>query len=75
MTELLERAVSTARALPPHLQDAIAEFVLDLAEDEAASVSLSPAELASFAVSLEQAERGEFATDEEVAAIWAKYGL
>ena len=38
-------------------------------------IQLSAAEEASLAESLAQADRGEFATDEQVRAIWAKYGL
>jgi predicted transcriptional regulator len=36
---------------------------------------LTAGEEASLEESIQQTERGEFATDEEVRAIWAKYGL
>jgi predicted transcriptional regulator len=38
-------------------------------------VQLTAEEEASLEESIKQAERGEFATDEEVSAIWTKYGL
>ena len=75
MTELLERAVETVRALPPAAQDALARFLLQLAGDDETVIPLTAEEEASLEESLAQAERGEFATDEQVRAIWAKHGL
>ena len=75
MTELLERAVESVRALPPEAQDALAHFLLQFAGDDEAVIPLSAEEQASLEESLAQAERGEFATDEQVRAIWAKHGL
>ncbi len=75
MTELLEQAVETVRALPPEAQDAVARFLLDLAGDDEPALQLTAEEEASLDESLAQAERGEFATDEQVRAIWAKHGL
>ena len=75
MTELLERAVQTLRALAPETQDALARIVLQLAGDDPTIARLSADEEASFKISFAQAERGEFATDDEIKAIWAKHGL
>ena len=76
MTELLEKAVATARALPPELQDHIARAVLALAGDAAQPVyRFSPEEAAELDESEAAARRGDFATDAEVRAIWAKHGL
>ncbi|WP_430910591.1 hypothetical protein [Methylobacterium sp. sgz302541] len=75
MTDLLDRAVETVRALPPEVQDDLARLLLQLAGEEQAGLPLTPDEEASFAESLAQAERGEFASDEEIRAIWAKHGL
>jgi hypothetical protein len=76
MTKLLEEAFEAARRLTPDQQDEIARAILQLAgSDVAAPVHLSPEEREAIARSMEQASRGEFATDEEVRAVWAKYGL
>jgi hypothetical protein len=75
MTELLERAVQTLRALTPETQDAFARILLQLAGDDPTIARLSADEEASFNTSFAQAERGEFATDDEIRAIWAKHDL
>lgn len=75
MTKLFERAVETARALPPEVQDDIARVVLKLAGDDQPAMLLTAEEKASFAKSRDEAARREFATDEQVRAIWAKHGL
>ncbi|WP_342148407.1 hypothetical protein [Methylorubrum sp. SB2] len=76
MTRLLDRALERVRALPAETQDEYARVLLRLTDDDEGDVyQLTPEEQASLATSLEQAERGEFASDEEVRAVWAKYGL
>ena len=75
MTKLFEHAVDVARALPPEVQDDLARVLLELAGEGQPVVELTPEEEASFHESLAQADRREFATDEEVRAVWAKYGL
>jgi len=75
MTKLLEHAVDVARGLPPEVQDDLARVLLELAGEDQPVVELTREEEASFDESLAQADRREFATDEEVRAVWAKYGL
>lgn len=75
MTELLEKAVETARGLPNKMQDEIARMVLLLAGADQPVVQLSPDDEASFAESLKQSKNREFASDDEVRAVWAKHGL
>jgi hypothetical protein len=76
MTDLLERAMATARRLPEDMQDEIARIVLMLAADEEAEpVVLTHDERSAIAESRAAAARGEFATDAEVRAVWAKHGL
>jgi hypothetical protein len=75
MTKLFERAVETVRGLPPETQDGLALLLLQLAGEDQPPIRLTDEEEASLEESIQQAERGEFATDEEVRAIWAKYGL
>ena len=75
MTELFDKAVLTARDLPPDMQDDIARMVLMLAGNDQPVVHLTPEEKTSFQDSLEQARKGEFATEEQVQAVWSKHGL
>lgn len=73
MTDLLERAVATARGLSPEMQDEIARIVLAFAGDEQGVIALTPEEMADLDASDAEVARGEFATDEEMRAIWAKH--
>ena len=76
MTDLLDKAVATARGLPPELQDDIARVMLTLAGDDAPPVyQFTPEEEAELDESEAAEARGDFATDEAVRAIWSKYGL
>jgi hypothetical protein len=75
MTKLFERAVETVRGLPAETQDELARLLLQLAGEDQPVVQLTAEEEASLEESIQQTERGEFATEEEVRAIWAKYGL
>jgi hypothetical protein len=75
MTELLERAVESVRALPPEAQDALARFLLQFACNDETVIPLTAEEEASLDGSLDQAERGKLATDEQVRAIWTTHGL
>ena len=74
MTDLLEKAVATVSRLDPATQDDIAAAMMILAgSDELPLVELTPEEEAAIIASEEAAARGEFATDEQVAALMAKY--
>ncbi|WP_375456117.1 hypothetical protein [uncultured Methylobacterium sp.] len=75
MTDLLEKAVETARRLPPDLQDEMARVLLALAGDQQPAYQLTPEEEADQDEADAAEARGDYATDEEVRAIWAKYGL
>lgn len=74
MTKLFERAVQRGRALPPEMQDEIARLVLAYTGDGEAVIELTPEEEADLDASDAEAARGEFATDEQMRAVWAKYG-
>ena len=75
MTKLFEKAMEAARRLSPAEQDVIARVVLELAgADDLAPVLLTDAERDAIARSKAAAERGQFATDDQVEAVWAKYG-
>ena len=75
MTDLLDKAITAARNLPPEVQDAIARRVLSYAGEEQAVYRFTPEEEAEQDEADAAEARGDFATDEEVRAIWAKYGL
>jgi len=75
MAKLLERALEAVKTMPPGAQDDAARLLLRLMGDDESVVDLTPDEAAALDESLAQADREEFATDEEVRAIWAKYGL
>ncbi|KQQ14099.1 hypothetical protein ASF53_09705 [Methylobacterium sp. Leaf123] len=75
MTDLLDKAITAARNLPPEVQDAIARMVLSYAGEEQAVYRFTPEEEAEQDEADAAEARGDFATDEEVRAIWAKHGL
>lgn len=75
MTDLLDKAITAARNLPPEVQDAIARMVLSYAGEREAVYRFTPEEEAEQDEADAAEARGDFATDEEVRAIWAKYGL
>lgn len=76
MTKLFDEAVTAVRRLPAEMQDEIARAMLILVGDERDDVYvLTPEERAAIEQSEEEVARGEFASDEEVRALWAKYGL
>ncbi len=75
MTDLLERAVRTARALSPEMQDEIARMVLAYAGHDDPVIALTPEEQADLIEAQAEMERGEFATDAEVEAVFSKYRL
>lgn len=74
MTKLLDKALEPVRGLRPETQDEIARVVLQLAGDDGEPVALSSEERVVVTVSKAAAARGEFATEDQVRAIWAKYG-
>jgi hypothetical protein len=76
MTKLLGRALAAACSLPPDAQDDIARVVLRLiGADDERSEPLTSDVLTAIAASEAAAARGEFATNEQVRAVWDKYGL
>lgn len=70
MTNLLEKAIATARELPDTEQDEIAEFILMIAAKAEGPVVLDAETRAAVEEGMAQARRGEFASDERVAAFF-----
>ncbi len=74
MSELLDKAVETVRALAPELRNAIAHAMLSLAgEDEPEPID--PEHLAAVLEGLAQAKRGERATSEQVEAAFRRFDV
>ncbi|WP_411901845.1 hypothetical protein [Methylorubrum thiocyanatum] len=72
MTDLLDKAITAARNLPPEVQDAIARMVLSYAGEGEAVYRFTLEEEAEQDEADAAEARGDFATDEEVRAIWIK---
>ena len=76
MTKLMDEAIDALRRkVPRDRQDDVARIVLQLTAGEHVISPLTPEEEADLDESEAAEARGEFATDEQVRAIWAKYGL
>lgn len=73
MTELLDKAVKTARSMSPDVQDEIARIVLSLVDGDSSVYQLTQEEEASFSQSRGESRRREFATPEQVLAVWSKH--
>ena len=75
MSKLLDQAIEAVRRLDPATQDEIARVMKLIAgDDESDVVVLSLDERAAIAQSKAETSRGNFATDEQVRAVWAKFG-
>ncbi len=75
MTNLMEAAIEALRDVPVAAQDELARIVLQLTGKEQPLNVCGAEEAADLDRANTEADRGEFATDEQVRAIWAKYGL
>ncbi len=76
MTKLMDDAINSLRRdVPAEYQDDIARVVMRLTGKARSIYQLTAAEAADLDEADAEIERGEFATDEQVRAVWAKYGL
>jgi predicted transcriptional regulator len=75
MSKLLEQAIAKARTLPEEEQDALGAVLLSMTEDEGGVVQLDDETRAAIREGLDQARRGEFVPDEEIQALWKRFGL
>jgi hypothetical protein len=73
MTRLLKKGIQAVQALPADRQDLAGEIQLSLAGEPA--YRLTSEQIEDVKAGLAEADRGEFATEEEVAAVWKKFGL
>ena len=76
MTKILDEAIAKARALSTEDQDALGAVTLSLAEEWPSRVDdLDDETRAAIREGLAQAKRGQFAPDEDIQALWQRYGL
>ena len=77
MTELLDKAIRVAQALPPEAQDELAQLMLLFFGEDSRPpfYHFTPEEMADLDEADAEIARGELATDEEVAAVFVKYAL
>ena len=74
MTKLFEKAIETVSQLPPAAQDEIARAMLRLAAQDDTPEEIPPEHLAYVLEGLKQSLRGEFAQDDEVEALFRRFG-
>jgi hypothetical protein len=75
MTKLLDEALERVRAWPKDRQDDAARLLLAMDRRDAEPYKLTPRERAEIDAALDEAERGELASDEDVAAVFQRFGL
>jgi hypothetical protein len=75
MTRLLEEGIEAVRGLPADRQDMAGELLLGLAGVVQPGYQLTPEQIADLKTAIAQADRGEFATEDELRAVWSKFGL
>jgi|SRR5580700_9061661 predicted transcriptional regulator len=75
MSKLLEQAIAKARTLPEEEQDALGAVLLSMTEDDGTVVQLDDETREAIREGLEEARRGEFVPDEEIQALWKRFGL
>ena len=76
MTEILDRAIAKARTLSAEDQDALGAVLLSLAEEWPSRVDdLDEETRAATREGLAQAKRGEFVPEQDIQALWKRYGL
>jgi hypothetical protein len=76
MMTILDRAIAKVRTLSEADQDALGAVILSLAEEWTSIADDLDAEThAAIREGLAQAKRGEFMPDEDIQALWQRYGL
>jgi hypothetical protein len=76
MTKLLETAFEKARALSDEEQDVLGAILLTMADDAAGAIApLDDEARSAIREGLAQARRGEAVSEEDMQALWKRYGL
>ena len=74
MTKLLEEGIKAVQGLPEERQDDAGEMLLTMAGNSS-RYQLTPEQLEDLKLSIAEADRGEFVSDEEMTALWKKFGI
>ncbi len=75
MTKLLEDAIEKVKELPKERQDELARMLIDVAASDLSPYQMTDAEASLLEERIAAADRGEIASDDEVAAMWRRFGL
>jgi hypothetical protein len=75
MTRLLEEGIEAVRGLSADRQDMAGELLLGLAGVVQPDHQLTPEQIADLKIAIAQADRGEFVSEDELRAVWTKFGL
>ena len=73
--EIARRGSRKALPASQGRQDELARMLIDVAADDLHPYQLTSDERAAVEEGLAQVKRGEFASDEQVAAMWKRWGL
>jgi len=75
MTKLLDEAVAKVRTLSEAEQDRVAGMLLGFADRDSDNYQLTSEQVAEVELARQEAEQGLFASDEEMTALWRRFGL
>jgi hypothetical protein len=75
MTRLLEKALERVRSWSKERQDDAARLLLAMDRRDAEPYRLTPEERTEIDTALREVEHGELASDEEVTAVFDRFGL
>jgi predicted transcriptional regulator len=75
MIKVLEQAIEKIKELPEDRQAYAAEVLEQIAAAGSGEFQVPEDHRAAVLEGLEQAQRGEFVSDQEMAALWKKFGL
>ena len=70
----IELAIKKLRALPPERQEELADYVLELAEEQA-PYRLTYVQLAEVALARKDLDEGKVASQEDLDSLWRRAGL
>lgn len=73
--EQIDAVLESVRSWPERDQEELMEFVREIEARRSGVHVMSDAERAAVQEGLDQARRGEFVPDDEMDALWKKYGV